>query len=447
MSRRVVLIIYNLLLPIGLLVSLPGFLIKMVRRGNYGANFMQRFGFYREDVKARLEGGCDFWVHAVSVGEVLIARKLIEEMVRRDGSLRIVLSTTTSTGYALAREMESETLTAIYNPVDLWGVVRRAVRRVRPRVLVLVEAEVWPNLVSRAKKEGVSVYLVNARLSLRSEGRYRQFRVLTGPIFALLDGVYLQSGEDEVRWVDLGYDSGKIERVGSIKFDVAGVEGEALANGDRFEELLEVFDDGEGGRRPVFLAGSTHPGEEKLLAEAYLKLCEAHPRLLYVVVPRHVERTPEVLDDLSAVGLAGVRRTELGNREEEARYEWEEEKRPCLVVDTTGELRDWYRVADLVVIGKSFLATGGQNPVEAIVAGKPVFFGPHMENFSWLVERLVAARAVGQVADAGELISRAGECLGAPKEAAAMCGRGGEVLEEHRGATARTAERLILALA
>ncbi|MEM7145682.1 MAG: glycosyltransferase N-terminal domain-containing protein [Verrucomicrobiota bacterium] len=418
----------------------------MVRRGNYGVNFMQRFGIYRGEVKARLEGGCDFWVHAVSVGEVLIARKLIEEMVRRDGSLRIVLSTTTSTGYALAREMESETLAVIYNPVDLWGVVRRVLRRVRPRVMVLVEAEVWPNLVSRAKKEGVRVYLVNARLSRRSEGRYRQFRVLTGPIFALLDGVYLQSSEDEVRWVGLGYDSGKIERVGSIKFDVAGVEDDASGDGERFERLLRVFEDGGGERRPVFLAGSTHPGEEKLLAEAYLKLCEADSRLLYVVVPRHVERTPEVLEDLSSVGLVGVRRTELGGREEEARYGLEDGKRRCLVVDTTGELRDWYRVADLVVIGKSFLSTGGQNPVEAIVAGKPVFFGPHMENFSWLVERLVAARAVVQVADVAELISRAEGCLGAPEEAAAISGRAGEVLAEHRGATARTAERLMSAL-
>jgi 3-deoxy-D-manno-octulosonic-acid transferase len=176
MSRRLVLIIYNVLLPIGLLVSIPGYLIKMMRRGNYGVNFMQRFGIYRPEVKERLERGCDFWIHAVSVGEVLIARKLVEEILGRDGSLRLVLSTTTSTGYALARGMESESLTAIYNPVDLWGVAGRALWRIRPRTMVLVEAEVWPNLVSRAQGDGIPVFLVNARLSPRSEARYRRFR-------------------------------------------------------------------------------------------------------------------------------------------------------------------------------------------------------------------------------------------------------------------------------
>ncbi|MEM8953783.1 MAG: 3-deoxy-D-manno-octulosonic acid transferase [Verrucomicrobiota bacterium] len=443
MSLPAVLTLYNLLLPIGLLLSLPGHLMKMVRRGNYGTNFMQRFGRFRPEVRERLRGGCDFWIHAVSVGEVLIARKLIEEIERRDGALRVVLSTTTSTGYALARAMENERLTAIYNPLDFRGVVKRVLAHVKPRLLVLVEAEVWPNLVSRAKVARIPVYLVNARLSDRSEARYKRFRAFAGPIFEQLDGVFVQSEEDEARWEGLGVPMNKIGRMGSIKFDVAG---RGRTRERAFGDILEYFEDGGAGRRPVFLAGSTHPGEEGLLAAAYLKLRETHPRLLYVVVPRHVERTRVVMEDLSAVGLSGVRRTELEGWGERRDNGFNGKANCCLVVDTTGELRDWYREADLVVIGKSFLATGGQNPVEAIIAGKPVFLGPHMENFSWLVERLVKARAVEQVTGAEELELRAEPYLRNPKEALAMSERAETVLAEHVGATKRTVDRLVVVL-
>jgi 3-deoxy-D-manno-octulosonic-acid transferase len=444
MRRRLVLLLYNVLLPVGLLVSIPAQVMKMIRRGNYGRDFMQRFGIYRPEVKERLRRGCDIWVHAVSVGEVLIARKLLEELSRRDDSLRLVLSTTTSTGYALAQGMESESLTAIYNPVDLWGVVRRTFSQIRPRMMLLVEAEIWPNLVSRARREGIPVILVNARLSPRSEARYRRLQAVTTPIFSMLEAVFVQSEEDEGRWAGLGVAPEKVVRMGSIKFDADDMAGADAARLKLFEEILGDFDDDEG-KRPVLLVGSSHPGEEKLLAGVYLRVCEAFPRLLLVVVPRHVERTAEVLDDLKSVGLEGRRRSKMGDAAGAGGWADanREGGRACLVIDTTGELSDWYRVADLVVIGKSFLAKGGQNPVEAIMAGKPVFFGPHMENFAVIVDGLKAARAVEQADGAEELASRLLYYLRNPGEAVALSGRAGQVLGEHAGATRRSVDWLL----
>ncbi len=445
MSLKGVLLIYNLLLPFALILALPGFVVKMVRRGNYGRDFLQRFGIYRWDVGERLrenrETGRVLWVHAVSVGEVFIARKLIDAILSQDRTWKIVLSTTTSTGHALAERLYPEwggSVTVMYNPIDLPWASGRALRKIRPRALVLVEAEIWPNLVCKAKAMGMPVVLVNARLSPRSESRFRRFAPLVRPLFALLDAVLVQFEEDASRWSGLGVAPDRIRWLGSIKFDI-----ETVGDAGQVEVFRGLLRDVAGvERRPVLLAGSTHAGEEKLIGEVWRKLREEVPGLFLIVVPRHFERAGGVVEDLKGLGLEPVLRSTLQEDAREGRDAVGGNER-CLVVDTTGELASWYCLADAVIIGKSFLSAGGQNPVEPIGAGKPVFVGPRMENFESIVRELREAGGVVQVRDADELWTRLAEYWRDPERGREMAAAGQKVLAQHRGASRRTVEQLL----
>ncbi len=435
MSRPAVLVIYNLLLPVALLLSLPGYLAKMFRRGNYGRGFGERFSIYRRDKRAALAAlDRPLWIHAVSVGEVNIAKKLIVALRGAEPGLPVVLSTTTPTGFAIAERSDADV--AIYNPVDFPPVAWRALRRIGPRALVLVEAEVWPNLVWLAGRRGLEVSLVNARMSPRSERRFRRFKAFTSPVFGMLTRVCVQEEEDLARWRSLGLDGAKLQHTGSVKFDPGGVAASAPAEVDRFRSLLEGH---LGGiERRVLLAGSTHPGEEALVAEAYIELRRDFPDLYYLVAPRHVERRDEVLADLRAAGLRPALRTEI-----EGAHAAEAGAADCLVIDTTGELGTWYHLADLVVIGKSFLATGGQNPVEAIVADRPVVLGPHMENFAALERALQAAEGAVCVEEVGGLVEALRGVLADRAAGVAMATRALRVLAAHEGAARRTAEAIL----
>lgn len=436
MSRLnfLILPLYNLLLPFALLVLLPGSIVKMRRRGGYGGRFWQRFGFFDRETKARLaaiRGRC-LWIHAVSVGEVNIARRLIDELLRREPERPLALSVTTTTGFAVATQNAPENLLVIYSPLDLPPVVRAVFRRLRPLQLILVEAEVWPNLVRHARRLNVPVSLVNARLSPRSERRYRRFRWLAAPVFGMLDQVLAQEPEDVPRWTGIGVNPERVTVTGSVKFDPAGAPGPSPERAAAFRRLLEQH---FGAPLPPFvLAASTHAGEEKALAERWKTARAAVPQARLLIAPRHAERRAEVLADVESAGLSAALRSAVppetpGDPD-------------ALILDSTGELRDWQALAAVVVIGKSFLAHGGQNPVEAITAGVPVITGPHMENFAALVNLLERAEGVRRLADLSELAPALIEWLRNPEKAAAFALRGRDALMRHHGATARATGEL-----
>lgn len=420
--------LYNLAFPFVLVALLPGFLFRMLRRGKYRHKFGQRFAIYSPRVRAKLSQGDWTWIHAVSVGEVLIALKLIRELKRREPGLQVVLSTTTSTGFALASKEKSDWLEPIYNPIDFLWIVRRALKLVRPRRLLLVEAEVWPNLTAEAKAQGAVLALVNARLSTRSENRYLAVRPLVAPIFNQLDLLCVQEPDDAVRWAGLGVETGKIVCSGSIKFDT---EGETSAPHRDFRSILEAC--GVAKDAPILLAGSTHSGEERILGQIALDLRKEIPDLFFIVVPRHAERSPKILEELEKMGHSVALR--VG------------EKIPttlptALLVNTTGELRDWYDYATVVFVGKSLTARGGQNPAEAVAAGKAVVYGPHMENFATLSAQFVRSKGVVQAIDVPELEASIRRLLSDPAERQTLATNGVKCLDIHRGATARTCELL-----
>jgi 3-deoxy-D-manno-octulosonic-acid transferase len=417
--------LYNLLYPVGFLFFLPGQIGKLARRGNYREKLGQRFGFYDAEVRARLSGKRCTWIHAVSVGEVAIALKLVAELRHLDPQCFCVVTTTTTTGFQVASSQATDAIEVLYKPLDFWPIVRRAFALVRPVRIILVEAEVWPNLAAEARNRRVPLALVNARLSKRSEARFQRFRSLIAPTFRCLDAICVQEPEDVERWVALGVARERIHHVGSIKFDPTGVR----PNPDLPLEILRSF--GLDQDSPILFGGSTHPGEEEVLGEIFQRLRGDFPAFTLIVAPRHVERAGEIRVRLQRLGMKVSLRSEAGLVRAVVP--------DCLVLDTTGELQHWYAVATIVFVGKSLTARGGQNPVEPILAGKPVLFGPHMENFSALAQALVANNAAVQVRDPNSLQQQIAWLLRDREAALRLVANAQSVLARHSGATARTA--------
>ena len=419
--------LYNVVFPMAVLLMLPSFLMRMIRRGKYRHKFGQRFGIYSPGVREKIAGTGRVWLHAVSVGEVNIALKLIQALRDADPSLVFILSTTTSTGFKLAASRKSPWLEPIYNPLDFLPVVRRVMQTIRPRALILVEAEVWPNVVCEARRLGAKAVLVNARLSPRSEKRFRAARMIAAPLFNQLDALYLQEPEDIARWTSLGVRQDKLHVTGSIKFDDSAAAARPIRN---FRPVLDAL--GVPVDAPVLLGGSTFEGEEEILARVFLQLRKSRPDLFLILVPRHHERGDAVARQMERLGLKVARRTQS-----------DQHTRPdILLVDTTGELVSWYLCATVVFMGKSLCDRGGQNPAEPLAAGVPVVFGPHMRNFASLVQGLLRNQAAMEISDEATLQVAVESLLSSPEKRNAMVRRGVKCLEIHRGATDRTVSLL-----
>jgi 3-deoxy-D-manno-octulosonic-acid transferase len=420
--------LYNLFWPFGLLLFLPGYIVKMIRRGGYREKFGQRFGLYDAEVRRKLAKQGSTWLHAVSVGEVAIALKLASQLRALEPERQFVLTTTTTTGFALAKKNAPHWIEIVYTPLDFWPIMRRAFSVIRPGRIILIEAEVWPNLAAEAHAHKIPITLVNARLSPRSEKRFLRFQPVIAPIFRLLDLVCVQELGDVERWTALGVDRARIRHVGSIKYDPADVQIE-LATTEGILRQLKV-----DKNRPIILGGSTHVGEEEILGKIFRDLRGEFPDLFLIIAPRHAERAGEVCRALERLNLRVARRSAISSNGVEF---------DCLVIDTTGELRNWYPVATIVFMGKSLTAYGGQNPVEAILATKPVTFGPNMENFAALADRLVKENGAIQVNSQNELRRALVDLLRDSERRERLVRNARTVVDAHHGATARTAALII----
>lgn len=419
MRYALFLILYNIFYPVFLLVSLPGFFVKMKRRGGRMRDVWERLGFYSQP-REQEPRGC-IYVHAVSVGEVFIALKWIR-CRQATHPEPIVLATSTATGLQMVRKAAIPGVRALYSPVDLPCIVRGCMRRFEPKVVVLIEAELWPNQARICRRLGIPMVMLNARLSPRSERRYAKVRCITGAIFAHLSALGAQNERDSGRFAGIGVPPGIITVTGSIKFDVLGDT--PTTTREDFRAILTQL----AGSRPIILASSTHAGEEALIARA-IRTVGGFP----LIVPRHMERRAEVVRDLQAAGFAPILRTST------APLPTAPSEATCYVADTTGELREWTALADIVIIGKSFLATGGQNPVEAIAAHVPVVVGPDMSNFADLVALLCERQAI-YPCTADTLESTLRSILSDPQETAARTERAYAALSIHSGATLRSVQ-------
>ncbi len=417
---RMALGLYRLMGPVLLLISLVPWLKKTIARGGWKSPLGERFGWYRDEAEWELEHGTH--IHAVSVGETMIALKLLRAW-QRSAEQRVVLAVGTATAWELAMRAGLSGVRVVYAPVDWWPFVRSYLQRFRPRRLVLVEAEAWPELMQQCQERDIPVSMVNARLSARSERRFRKFSRVIRPLFAGLERIGVQERADGERFLALGCQSEAVLVTGSVKFDPGGdVTPEVRQD---FRAILDAM----AGGKKIVLAASTHDGEEVVIGDA-----ARSAGAFYVCVPRHAERRDEVRQALLEKGWKVCQRST---------GEAHQDGVDCYMVDTTGELRDWTTLADVVVIGKSFLAEGGQNPCEAVMAGKCVVTGPHMENFQPLTDDMIRAGGLVRVADAAELSSVLAMLIADESSRKSHAEKAMEILKGHQGATIATVKSFL----
>jgi 3-deoxy-D-manno-octulosonic-acid transferase len=425
--------LYNILFTIFFALSSPYYFVRMRRRGNWQKGFPERFGRYNTKFKQAITNRHVLWMHAVSVGEVNVCTQLIRALEPRLPNLKIVVSTTTTTGMAELNRKLPTHVSKIYYPIDRRAYVSRALHTIRPEAIVLVEAEIWPNFLWRAHDHGWPVFLVNARLSDRSYRGYKQFGFLFKPLFALFSGVGAQNEADAAKLRELGCRPEAIHIVGSLKFDAARLDERRLLN---VPALLRQIAVPPGAR--IVIGGSTHPGEEAILAEQFLRLRERFQDLFLVLVPRHFERSQEVGRELAARGVKFAFRSEIMAHSKFAPGDID-----CLLVNTTGELQYFYEHATVIFVGKSLVAQGGQNPIEPGALGKPMVFGPNMQNFAEIARGFLAQDGAVQARDAAELEKVLAELL-ANEQRREQLGRNAlKVVHENLGAIDRTVEMIV----
>lgn len=428
--------LYNVVFGLGVLVASPYYLLRLVRRGNWRRGFSQRFGRYGTRVKVAITNRHVLWLHAVSVGEMNLCLQLIRALEPRVPNLKIVVSTTTTTAMGELEKRLPAHIEKIYYPLDLRRCVSRALKTLHPEAVVLIEAEIWPNFLWSLRSRRTPVFLVNARLSDKSFRRYRAFGSLFRPIFASLTGVTAQNEADARRLVELGCRPEAVTVVGSLKFDTAKVEERRLLDAGA---LLRQIGVPPGA--PVLLGGSTHQGEEALLADVFLRLRPRFPDLFLLLVPRHFERGKQVGEALRQRGIPFIYRRDIL-----AATQRPERSVAALVVNTTGELKYFYEEATVVFVGKSLTAHGGQNPAEPAALGKPIVFGPHMENFAEMAANFVEREGGVQVADAAGLEQAVAGLLADPARRERLGANAIEVVRSRRGALERTVAMIVAAI-
>jgi 3-deoxy-D-manno-octulosonic-acid transferase len=422
-------ILYSILLTVGFLLALPWFLWKGRSTGKYLRTFRERMG--RLPVYLNVDGDRSVWVHAVSVGEVLAARPLLPVLRDRFPGHRVFLSTTTMTGNEVAKKSARGVDGLLFAPFDFPNPVRRALEVLNPSLLVLVETELWPNLVHEARRRGTRVALVNGRISPRSFPRYARVRRFLSAVLSEVD-LFLMQGEAHAQRIRaLGAPADRVRVTGNLKFD-------AVEPG-RIPERLARLIQGSGAPRPLWVAGSTVGGEEELVLSAFHRVRERVPQARLLVAPRHPERFAVVPAVVEAAGFRCLRRSALDPAA------WRDGE--VLLLDTLGELAQVYALASVVFVGGSLVPSGGHNILEPAVAGKAVVVGPHMENFQEIADQFRAERAIVQVASPDDLAREVSALLLDEERRRALGERARDLVGRNRGAVSRTADALASLLA
>ncbi len=417
----------DLLYCAGVSLFSPWLLFQAIARGKYrqgwAAKLLGRVPHFTGDRRR-------VWLHAVSVGEVNLLEPVLRELRTRRPDYEFVVSTTTRAGFELACKRFGQEA-VFYAPLDFSWAVEQAMRRVRPALLILVELEVWPNLIATAERHGARVAVINGRLSDRSFRGYSQIQRYLKSTFARLDLVAAQTEVYAERFRTLGTASNAIFVSGSVKFDHAVAD---RAN-ERTKGLAELAKITSTDR--VFLVGSTQAPEESLAVAAFQALQHDFPQLRLIVVPRHPERFEEVARQLQQSGLPWERRSQFP--------QLDPQRTPAriLLVDTIGELGDWWGTAHYAYVGGSLGKRGGQNMIEPAAYGAAVAFGPCTHNFRDVVEQLLARNAARVLSDGSELLGWLHECLADPVLCEAMGERARSLVASQRGATRRTVDRLL----
>ena len=431
--------LYNL----GLLVLSPVLVLwlawRIVVRGKGREGLKERLGFLPKPVLDVARGEDPVvWFHAVSVGEVAAAESILHEFSLREPHAAVVLSTTTPTGRQMAERRRLETHGIFYFPFDLVPIPERVLNALRPAMLVLVEGELWPNLLAAARRREIPVAVVNARFSDRAFARAKLIRPLYRWVLRSVDLVCAQSEQDAERYRALGATADRVQVMGNTKFDERFPE---VSSAEAAHLKLEF---GFPPEAPVLVAGSTHQGEDEVILEAFSRLRASHPDLELVIAPRHPERADHVHETVEHYGFAVYRRSHAQAGQPQPEPAGPQAR--VAILDTIGELARVYAMATVVFVGGSLVPKGGHNILQPLAQGKPVLTGPYMHNFRDVFELALRANVVRVVKNSEQLTAAAEALLDSPEEQAAWRERGLRMIAEQRGASARIAEALVTLL-
>jgi 3-deoxy-D-manno-octulosonic-acid transferase len=413
-------VLYEVLLYLVLIAALPYFVVTGMLRGKYLANFPERMGFYKTPPAAH-----DLWIHAVSVGETLAARPVVDEILRQRPSTTIAFTTTTITGQAQARRL-FPAATVTYFPFDFATSVKRFLRHNRPRVFATMETEIWPNATRLSRAAGVRMLLANGRISDRSLPRYRFLRPFVAPVLRQYDRILAREDADRERFIEIGAPPEIVETSGNVKFD--------YVPDDRPLEIAPKLTSLIAGRK-VLVLGSTMQGEDEAMI-GELELFIAEKNAFVIIAPRKPERFEIVAAILTAAEVRFVRRSD-----------WSDGPADVLLLDTFGELSKVYRFATAAFVGGSLVPTGGHNPIEPAAVGVPVCFGPYMSNFREIAGVFLRDGGAVEAKSAAEVFDFASRMFDNPAAQRDMSERTRETVEQNRGAAARTAARILELLA
>ncbi len=415
-------VVYSLLILIFGVLASPYLAYQAIRYKKYIGSLRQRMGYL--PVSFNFDGEESIWIHAVSVGEALTVRSLVADLKRRYPNLRIFLSTTTMTGQQVARRNIQDVDEVFYFPFDLAFAVRRTLRLVKPRLFVMMETEIWPNLLRQCQRNGVATVMVNGRISSRSYPRYKLVRPFFRRVLADVDRFCMQNEESARRIIDIGAEPSRVVVTGSLKFDSIDGSQASIVEGRGQNRVLRYFRITSG--RPVVVAGSTMPNEEQFVLDAFRRIKSNVANPLLVIAPRHPERFGEVAQMARDQAFVTARRTDLPIDAEP--------RADVVVLDTIGELPQVYQIATAVFVGGSLVDTGGHNSLEPAAFGKPVVFGPYVHNFKEITDAFLVHGAAIQVTSARGLEEALLGLLTDPVRRARLGAAARALVESNRGA-------------
>ncbi|HET6199379.1 MAG TPA: 3-deoxy-D-manno-octulosonic acid transferase [Candidatus Acidoferrales bacterium] len=425
--------LYSVLMAIGMVLLAPYFALQGLRRGKYLASFRQRMGHLPPTLSGRNSGPSSIWVHAVSVGEVLAAKPLLDGLKQCFPDRQIFLSTTTATGQRVARERIASADGILYFPFDWPGTVRRDLHQLRPALVVILETEIWPNFMREADRANIPVVFVNSRISEKAFRRFRRFKPLIGKFFERVlhnaDLFLAQSPEDARRLKEMGAPLARIEVSGNMKYDHEPAPPAAF--GDWLVRQIR-----EQERWPLLVAGSVVAGEEEIVLAAYDIVQRQWRHALFVLAPRKPERFDSAVRAVEERGWKAIRRSSLDMKAPL------DENCDVLILDSIGELAGLYSLADAVFVGGSLVPSGGHNILEPAWFSKPPVFGPSMENFRDMAARFSSTGVGIQVSSAAQLGKVWVDLIQDPSRSAEMGRKARALVEANRGATARTLARI-----
>ncbi len=421
-------ILYNILLGLTAIIGIPYYFFKMAFTGKYRKSFIQKLGGRQTQILAGLKNTPRVWVHAVSVGEVTAAAPIAAALKKLRPDVQIIFSTSTETGQEMARRLVKDASALIYFPLDIPCVVRKMISLAKPDIFIMVETELWPNFLRICQEYHIKALMVNGRISQRSYRSYKMTRFFWRIMLRHLSAAAMISEVDAARVKDIGMDSGKIKILGNAKYDALA----AMASPELYKEITGLFKVRENER--FFVAGSTHEGEEKVVIDVYQELIKKYPDFRLIIVPRHIERSKDVLELLHKNHLDDVitvSRMKSGQARQGERI---------IIVDVIGELFKVYSLATVVYCGGSLVPKGGQNILEAAAWGKVIFYGPSMEDFTEEKTLLENAAAGVTIRNAAELLQGIVAALDNPAELQRRGARGKAIVAANMGAAARYAE-------